>query len=159
MTAFTEEEQWSSDLDWFAIDKHGKIVHFTSVGWRLLPPSIAESKENLEKVFDYFDKLNFSENHFEICPDLQNHLVKDKIVDFDRYKKSFAAMASRGLYSYDSYGQSHKERPYFRVAIPKRELTLNDLPQDIKSIIESLKILEVSFAENPLISEEIVDKL
>jgi hypothetical protein len=158
MTAFTEDEQWDSDLDWFAIDRDGKIGHFTSVGWRLLPPSIASSKENLGKIFDYFDQMEIK-NGYLVCPNLQTHLAKLSIDTFDKYVRSFAEMSSRGLYSYDSYDYSHDNRPYFRVTIPKSELRLDDLPQDIKDILENLGMNEISFAEDSVIPEELTNKL
>lgn len=45
MTAFDEDEQLYSDLDWYAIDRAGRLGQFSTAGHRLLPPSFAANKE------------------------------------------------------------------------------------------------------------------
>src|SRR5690349_15739173 len=128
MTAFTEDEQWDHDYDLFVTDKNEKIGCLSHVGWRLLPPSIAKSKEDWETLRDFFHNLPVNSNEYEICPDFDINGDKRSIVNLNRYFEFYGGMALRGLYSYDSFSFSRKERPYFRVAIPKVALTLNDLP-------------------------------
>jgi hypothetical protein len=159
MTAFNEFEQLDYDLDWFAVDKDGKVGHFTTGGFQFLPPSVAKSKENLEEVSDFVKGLVIIEGNYATCPDLLKHLDIKTVVSFEKYIKLFSEMSSKGLYSYDSYSFDYQQRPYFRVTIPQTELLLDDLPQNIKNILEELRMPEISFAEKSFISEEIVSKL
>ena len=114
MTAFTEDEQWHNDLDWFAVDKDGRIGHFANVGHRLLPPGIGKSREDLSLLVSYFEAIEPS-NGFSLCPHLQSQLKLIKINNFAAYIKSFSEMSKRGLFSYDSFDWTHKERPFYRV--------------------------------------------
>lgn len=186
MSAFTEDEQWHSDLDWYAIDRDGRIGQFLTAGNRLLPPSFASNKEMTEQLSDYFENLAFEKNSFIICPNfkknslthkgtriltetgtlvdvsenMSNKLIDDWIAKTDELSHFGMRMASGGLYSYDSNTMTHQNfRDYFRFALPKTELRLNDLPQDIRAILESLRMPEVSFADSSLIPTEITDSL
>lgn len=159
MTAFTKDEQWDYNYDLFAVDMNGKIGHFSHVGFRLLPPSIAKSKEKWEHLFNYFSNLQIRESTYQICPDLRRHLNNNFLGNLDQYLKPSIEMSLRGLYSYDSYDDSRKNRPYFRVTIPKNELNMDHLPGDIKDILESLIMNNINFAQNSLILEEVMAKL
>lgn len=159
MDPFTEIEQEVTDLTWYAIDAEGRIGHFTTGGSMLLPPSITESKEVLERINTYFCTLPiFRESNYVVCPDLTTHIDKRLITDMNGYVKPSAEMSARGLYSYDNHPTSN-ERPYFRVTIPKTELQLKNLPEDIKSILQSLRMNEINFAQDSVITKEITDKL
>lgn len=158
MTKFTKEEQWANDYDFFIVDSKGKIGRLCHFGWRLLPPTIATSVENLETVENYFLNLSKSTT-FTKCPELLNNLDKTTIDDFARYVNYFGELSSKGLYSYDSYNDTYDKRPYFRVTIPAKELTLDELPDEIKDILSELRLNEISFAETSLIPEEIVSRL
>ena len=151
MTAFTESEQWDNDYNLFLIDNQGKIALLSHFGWRALPPTIAKSKENLEKLDNYFLQLNNSKEGYSVCPDLKKHLDTKTIADFGKYISYFGDLSSKGIYTYDSYDFSLTERPYYRVAIPKKELTINDLPEDIRSILEDLELYQIDFSETSLI--------
>lgn len=159
MTAFTKDEQWDHNYDLFIADSSGRIGHLSHVGFRLLPPSIAKSKENWKTLFDYFNNLLVETNNYIICHELSKHLNDNFLGSFDEYLEPSAKMSSRGLYSYDSYDYSSNERPYFRVTIPKNELILDDLPQDIRNILENLRTNEINFAQDSLIPEKIISKL
>ncbi len=159
MTAFTEDEQWYSDLDCFAVDKNGRIGHFTSVGWRLLPPTIAKNKEDWQTVLDYFKSLPKQQNSYTICPKLQRHIDKKSIGSLTGYIKPSAEMSSRGLYAFDSYEDSYDERPYFRVTLPNNELSFENLPDKIKEILKRQKFDDVNFIEDTVISEERTNQL
>ena len=167
---FEDDEQWYSDLDWYAIDRNESIGQFSTAGHRLLPPSFASNKEMTEKLSNYFESLTFGDKNFLICPDLKKNACAFKdmtnisfeaAMQINDTSKHFAKrMASRGLFSYDSNTMwSPDDRTYFRFAIPKQELKLDELPQDIKIILERFRLVKVSFAEDTLISEEITDKL
>lgn len=169
MTAFDEDEQLYSDLDWYAIDRDGNIGQFSTAGHRLLPVSFASNKEMTEKLSNYFESLSFGERDFFICPSLKNNSLALK----NMFNLSFEAkqmsdiskhfgkrMASRGLFSYDSNTMwNPKYKSYFRFAIPKQELKIDHLPHEIKAILENFRLSQISFAEADLISDEITDNL
>lgn len=183
MTAFDEDEQLYSDLDWYAIDRDGRLGQFATAGHRLLPPSFASNKEMTEKLSAYFENYPYKFGNYTICSDLKKNNLKftaskistitgiktidermrnqlfDEMVGDERQLGFFRKMSSRGLYTYDSNSFEYSSLNYFRVAIPKEELRLDDLPQDIKSILQKLRLPEISFAESSLISENITDKL
>lgn len=159
MTVFTKDEQWDNDYDLFVIDNKGKIGRLCHFGERLLPPTIAKSRENLEKVEDHFVNLPDLKSGFIKCPDLLTHLDMANVGDFARYVYYFGEVSSRGLYTYDSYGPSYHKGRYFRVTIPKTELSINDLPVEIKNILEELRLDSICFAEDSLIPEDVVRNL
>jgi hypothetical protein len=156
---FTEDEQWDHNYKFFVIDKYGKIAQFEHVGFRLLPQKIAKSKENWDRLFNYFRNLNKITEKYEICPDLDKHLDKDNVKNIELYVQDVSQVSLKGLYSYDSYDYGFAERPYFRVTIPKNELALDDLPEEIKNILKDLRLDKISFAETSLIPEKIVSRL
>lgn len=183
MTAFDEDEQLCSDLDWYAIDRDGRIGQFATAGHRLLPISFASNKEVTEKLSAYFENYPFKFGNYIICPDLKRNNLKftnsnistktgikiideklrdqlfDEMIQDERQLGFFRNMSSKGLYTYDSNSFEYSSLNYFRVALPKKELKLDDLPQDIKFILQDLRLSEISFAENSLISEKITDNL
>ena len=159
MTPFTKVEQWEHDYDLFMADPDGRIAHFSHFGFRLLPPSIAKSKENWRQLKTFFHSLPLSREDYFICPDLQKHLPEKSILDFEGYIKPSAEMSQRGLYSFDSYDFSFDERPYYRVTNPKIELRINNLPEEIQILLEELTLYGINFSETSLISEEIVKNL
>lgn len=159
MTAFTEYEQWDHNYEFYLLDKDGRLGRFDHFGWRLLPPTIAKSKENLDKVAHYFKNLHSKQQRFKVCPDLLKHLNMRTVISFEDYLNCYSGISSKGLYSYDSYDFSAKERPYFRVTLPIKELLFEDLPQEIREILNDLRIPEISFFQDSLIREEFVAKL
>ena len=78
MTAFDEDEQLYSDLDWYAIDRDERIGQFSTAGHRLLPPSFAANREMTDKLSDYFEGLPFGERDFLICPNLKKNSLAHK---------------------------------------------------------------------------------
>lgn len=170
MTAFDEDEQLYSDLDWYAIDRDGRVGQFLTAGNRLLPPSFASNREMTEKLSDYFESLPFGEKDYFICPNLKKNSLAHKnmsvfsaefqMTTFDLAKHFSKRMASRGLFSYDSNTLNHSNyKDYFRFAIPKQELKLDDLPDEIKIILENYRLPQINFAEDDLISDKITDSL
>lgn len=159
MTEFSEAEQWENDHDIYLVDRNGKIGLFCHVGWRLLPPTVARSKENLQKVCDYFENIKSNQQKYDVCPDLDKHLEKNSVSSMFQYKDYFGKISLKGLYCYDSYDYSREERPYYRVSIPKVELIFEDLPQEIKSILKNLKLNDFSFTTDSLIPEKFIAEL
>jgi hypothetical protein len=49
-----EQEEFTRDWDWYAVDQDGHIGHFTSAGMRVLPKSVKQDRETTEIVARYF---------------------------------------------------------------------------------------------------------
>lgn len=183
MTAFTEFEQWEFDLDWYAIDRDGRIGQFLTGGHRFLPPSFSSNKEMTEILSNYFENLPFERNSYLICPDFKKNdrthensrVLNEKgiLVDVDeqmrnKWQDELIAksdesndfglrMASRGLYFYDSNTMTNADfKDYVRFALPKKELRLENVPQEIRRILENLRMSEIDISKDSLITEEFV---
>ncbi len=71
-----------------------------------------------------------------------------------RYLKGFVAMADKGLYSYDIETYVTPGIAYFRVAIPQSPISLNNLPEDIRKVVQRTKLHGISFVESSRIDYE-----
>lgn len=125
------EEQHSSDFDWFCVDDRGELGHFTTAGYKKLPPSVAASREDLELVMNFFAKELDRHGGFSVDPDLGNH-VEDPS---ERYLQSSVTMAGKGLYSFDIESHLRPKICYFRVGLPAQPLLLTDLPEQVREIV------------------------
>lgn len=157
MTQLTYDEQWYDDLDWFAVDQDGRLGHFATAGFRLLPPAVAANKENWQALCNYFNQLP-AVRGYRISPELDKQIAPSKASD-EKYLSSFAEMSARGLYSYDTFDYTRHERPYFRVTIPEVELKLEDLPPEIASILRELQFNDLSFIDACVIADERAERL
>jgi hypothetical protein len=129
------EEEFTRDWDWYAVDQDGHIGHFTSAGMRTLPESVKNDRETTEVIAQYF---------FEEAPILGGWSVRAEAErdcggwekqGFERYVKDFAFMATKGLFSFDTDLVHGEEGRYYLVAIPERPLHVNDLPVKIKTLM------------------------
>jgi hypothetical protein len=159
MVAFTEIEQEVSDLAWYAIDGKDRIGHFTTGGFMLAPLSVATSREITEKLNAFFQSLPvIHTNNYVVCSNLASHISNEVITDINDYIKPSAEMSARGLYSFDNPPTSEK-RDYIRVTVPRKELRLVDLPEDIKVDLQRIRLSEISFAVDSLITKDSVANL
>ena len=140
MMIYTTEMQASSDIDWFAIDRRGHILHVAS-GGGVLPPSIANDLEGVRIVAKFMRTL----------PDLSSDFIVDnkldEIVSFkdknekERYLQDFGEMARRGFYSYDkTLVGNFEDVSYHLVCKPEISLHEDDLPKDIVAIINKTRL-------------------
>ena len=145
---FTEIEQLTQDIDWFAVDESEEIAHFASAG-KLLPKSIAASREDSERVREFFRSL--STNRTAAMTDSQiDEFVQLKGESLRiQYLVDFQSMSRRGLYSYDTPLEADRSS-YFRVSCPLNPLKLAELPDDIRTIVERTRITS-SFKELKLL--------
>ena len=51
------DKQARTDFEWFGVDEDDLIGHFTTAGFKRLPPSVAKSGEDLRTVTDYFGNV------------------------------------------------------------------------------------------------------
>lgn len=137
---YTIEMQPHLDIDWFAVDADGYIIHFASGGGEL-PNSVAESKEDTQKVAKYFRSYTDLGGNVSISPYLDEVVKFSNQKERNRYLNDFILMSKKGLYSFDkSVPSDFLDKNYHLVAIPDNCLKLNDLPSGIASIIAKTKI-------------------
>jgi hypothetical protein len=150
-----KDEQEVRDFDWFGVDADGHIGHFTTAGFKYLPGSVSSSEEDLQEVTGYFDNE---------APIRGAHRVdSESIAQFKgwkgeeheaRYLASFALMADKGLYSYDIDTYVRAGIAYSRVAVPLSPLTLNELPDEVRRIVQRTILQGVCFGRSSRIDYE-----
>lgn len=130
-----DEEEFTRDWDWYAVDQDGHIGHFTSAGTRTLPKSVKNDREATETIARYF---------FEQAPIIGGWSVRAEAEmdcggwvkqGFERYVRDFALMATKGLFSFNTDLIHGDEGRYYLVAIPERPLHINDLPPNIRALV------------------------
>jgi hypothetical protein len=139
---FGKEEQQDSDLEWFAIDKKGRIICFTS-GGSVFPDSASFSKEDWEKLIEYFESLPFNKGEFILGqhPLVQKPIAPPALVGDPTFTATtgrfWKDMAKRGLFAFDYNRDAYREIPkYHLVAAPKIPLHVSDLPETIATIVQ-----------------------
>lgn len=125
----SEDEQTCGDFDWYCVDDQGQVGHFTSAGFKRLPPTVEASAED----------LNFLDRFFEaLVPIPEAHRVDERLARerrSKRYLDSFVSMADRGLFSFDIETYLRPGICYFRVALPLVPLRFVDLPDQVKEVL------------------------
>jgi hypothetical protein len=134
VTAITAEEQSYIDFDWFCVDEAGYIGHFTTAGYKMLPPSVAQSAEDLKFVTAFFESEVSAGRGYSVDPELAAE-VSSPECSSERYLRSFVAMADRGLFSFDIASHLERESQYFRVVLPNRPLKFDELPKQVQQIL------------------------
>jgi hypothetical protein len=155
-----ETEQLTTDFDWFGVDEEGFIAHFASAGFKRVPASVSESAGDLVLVSNYFKTeapvrgtCRVEEDLLGLRPDWKGEQNES------RYLKSFAAMADRGLFSFDIDSYLKPGIAYFRVACPMSPLGLKQLPEPIRRIIARTRLAGVRLRNQSLISYEATLKM
>ena len=150
----TEEEEAALDLDWFALDARGAVGHFTTGGCGALPRSVARSRADLDAVREYLLALP------EAGAALVNPDRRETIPLFPSARREPAALlrpwmatAARGMYAYDYIeDRRRRPRPYVLVARPELPLTSEELPGEIRGILERTTLRDVIFARDAMIA-------
>lgn len=143
-------EESERDWDWFAVDAEGKIGHFTTAGMRALPRTVKLDREAALGLIDYFEKAPKS-IPYVVRPEVERDAdgwPDDAARSW--YLKDFIEMASTGLFSYDTHTDGRSD--YFLVAFPKYPLHVDQLPQEIRDLVQRTKSPFV-FSKSPYISE------
>jgi hypothetical protein len=156
MSKISTSEQEERDFDWFAIDKDGCVGHFTTAGFKFLPVSVSISAEDLAVATDYFENRATVRGGHRISESLPSELGQWKGESNEkRYLTSFVSMADKGLYSYDIATYIRPGLAYFCVAIPDHVLRVDEVPMDIRTIIERTAFAEICFNDSPRIEYEL----
>jgi hypothetical protein len=131
---YTEQEQASLDLDWFAVDSEGQIAHFASAG-RPLPKSVSQSQEDNKFVSNFFRSLPGIGRLAEADPEITLHVSFEGPEMQSRYLTDFESMGIRGLFSYDTTLPG-TDLQFFRVYSPNDPLKIADLPPEVAVILQ-----------------------
>ena len=148
-----EQEEFTRDWDWYAVDQDGRIGHFTSAGMRVLPKSVRQDRETTELIARYFFEQVPVVGKWAVRPEAEGDCGGWKRHGFERFIRDFALMASKGLFSFDTDPLFRTEKGrYYLVAVPQRVLLLNELPQDIGRLLSRIRV-PLRFTECPYIQE------
>lgn len=117
------------DIMWFGIDNHNHIFECTSAGCGNVPEFVCRSKENTEKLLNFFmNELDeFTEEKILVEYKDTNPLLEDCI-----------HLSRKGIYCYDIYEDD--EQRYIKIAEPLKPLEFDNLPLPIKGIFENSRV-------------------
>lgn len=126
---FTEEMQSYLDIDWFAVDEKGNILHVASMQGKL-PDSVDISVEDNSLLCTYIGALDAKFSHYDF--DRAGEIMKREGLRMD----NFVFYAQRGIFSFDKSDVNNPSDPiYDRIAIPKKPLMYEDLLPEIQKLI------------------------
>lgn len=124
-------DQEDADIDWFATDSNGHIVHVAS-GGGILPESVAASQEVLLELHQYF--LTLPETDSAVAAGVAEGTDEGSYQGFARY-------ARRGLFSFAKTRLHERaDTRYYVVARPLQPLTVNQLPQHIATLLRRTQV-------------------
>ena len=147
-----EQEEFTRDWDWYAVDQDGHIGHFTSAGMRALPKSVKQDRETTEIIARYFFEQAPVVGKWSVRTEAEADCGGWKEQGFERYIGDFALMASKGLFSFDTDLIRTEKARYYLVAIPERILLVSDLPPDIRELTSRIRA-PLRFIDCPYIRE------
>lgn len=134
----TELDLEMEDIEWYGVDETGKIGLFMSGGSLAVPSSICKSRENLEKVCDYFNNFN---RLISNCVDINNKIVYPRKEFITECKLT----SQKGIYCFDISDDDNLNNQYYFISKPETPLFIDELPLEIKTIMLEYRILGVNF--------------
>lgn len=138
----TEFDLEIEDIEWYAVDENSRIAQFTSGGSKMVPDFICESRERLDEVCEYFDKLNKV---------LSEEIVfSGKSLDYPRKEclKEYKSICKKGIYCYDISDGDGIEASYELVCKPIYEILVTDLPYRIQELMANCQVKNINFNES-----------
>ena len=137
MTRIKSDELCCMDIEWYGIDKNGKIAVFCSAGEANVPEFVCADKEKYEQLVDLFDRLtNTSDTMICFKPSKKNSKPVEVAEDF----------SGKGIYYFNSDDCSMSEK---NIATLQRYYTITSKPvSPIKLInlpIEMQELLKENF--------------
>ncbi|TGE22245.1 hypothetical protein E5K00_18535 [Hymenobacter aquaticus] len=122
-----ELDQEDADIDWFALDSQGHILHVAS-GGGILPESVAASQEVLLELHQYFLTLPDTTAAEAVA-------VEAGAEEAGGYQ-SFARYARRGLFSFEKTRLHERaDTRYHLVARPVVPLLASQLPKQLAQLL------------------------
>ena len=126
------------DIMWFAIDKNGYILEFTSGGIGKVPEFVCADRKVNELLEDFFmNVLPESTSEQLIITYEDNDLVNDAIM-----------LSQKGIYCFDANGDS-----YYKICSPKASLRIDNLPEDIRNIL-SKRYIDIDVFSTDIVNVE-----
>jgi hypothetical protein len=143
MTRFDEERIDGFDYDWFVIDNNNEIAVCITAGLGQMPESVLCSVENNQKLNDFFASQPIISNSV-----LDDYEIK-RADDLSSAQKMFAESCLKGLYVYDAaIKRGGRGVKYFKIFAPVKPLKLEQLPQDIQTILTLTMLREHTFRDS-----------
>lgn len=128
------------DLDWFASDRQGKVVHFAAGGFGAMPQQVVSSRQDLEELTQFFRRACAETTEAEVSPWFEEDSGVTGDAARARYTRDYLVMARKGLHSFDVSGSGDRPRGYFLVARPATALSLAGLPPRIQELLKRVEI-------------------
>ncbi|WP_324676306.1 hypothetical protein [Hymenobacter sp. GOD-10R] len=143
-----EIEQEDSDIEWFAIDSDGHVLHISS-GGGVLPESVASSQETLLQLHQYFLALPDT-----VAASLVQ--VEANAEKSGRNYQNAMRYARRGLFSFDkTLLNKHLDPQYHLVVRPVAVLTIKDIPEPIATLLRRTSLPDSVLSKTHLIVSDI----
>lgn len=115
------------DIMWFAVDKNGHIVEFTSGGIGNVPEFVCADREANDFLVNYFmNDLAQSTSEQLMVPYEDNDLINDAVM-----------LSRKGVFCFDAMGDS-----YDKLSMPEAPVNVEKLPSDIRKILLN-RILDI----------------
>lgn len=132
------------DVEWYGVDKNGRIAQFMSGGSFAVPEFVRESRENLEIVSHFFEKYS------QI---ISATVLFNKNIEYPRkeFWEECKYVSQKGIYCYDICDKSELMNEYVYVCKPSCALVITDLPQDIQSVLSYYRMVKADFAKDEII--------
>jgi len=121
------------DLEWYAVDREGRVAFFTTAGWGPIPSCITRDVARIGTTIK--DHLL---NAPAVCRGILAVKRKGRLDDWVR-------AADHGFFAYDYV--LHKG-PYTLVAYPETPIVVSMLPQDLQNALLRVTLDRMSFADN-----------
>ena len=133
---YSEIDLQCEDITWFGIDTNKHVIAFASGGIGNIPEFVCRSKEETETLYDYFyDILSITTAGHTLGTD-SNPLVSE-----------FVDLSSKGLYCFDVEMENPEGESYSKITYPDVPIALDDLPDNIKKILQN-HIIDADLTRN-----------
>ena len=150
MMSISSIEESDRDWDWYASDPDAMVGHFTTAGIRGLPRTVRQDREAAFRLIHYFDVEAPKSAAYVVRPEVEMDVGGWKDAKARSwYLSSFEDMASKGLFSYDTFLSGPDE--YHLVAFAQVPLHISELPPDIRELVKRTKSPH-RFAKFPYLS-------
>lgn len=108
---------------WFGVDRYNRIFECTSAGRGNVPEFICKSKEEVDKLEDFFVKelRILNANKAILCEDCK----------FNQFVAECICLAKKGIYCFDACEDERHENDYKKVVEPVKPLFYEELPEKI----------------------------
>ncbi|TGE22952.1 hypothetical protein [Hymenobacter metallicola] len=142
-----QEAYFGLDIDWFAVDIQGHLIHFAS-GGGLVPAAVGRLPEKtILNIANYFTSLPVLTHQIQVTPEAA--ATGGDLSSFTQY-------VQRGLYSFDKTTLNQLlDTNYHLVGAPMQRITLSTLPAAVVTLIAQvtlpLPVAEVAILDTSII--------